>query len=531
MNSLISLRLLAQLVGVYALVASLPPAAHAQAAAAAPDCNVARASLPQPGDPFSARALLLDSRDLGPNWCLDRRDNEDSRLSFASFVNTSDYPAPRQALVATQLELTTRDADTGVAVAAGELGGATGPNQEIGAQIGDGLGLRVVRDEQALTTFRVDRVVVVVILSQPGAKASELDIPSFALAQTQEHRVREVLELTPLPNLQLPQIPPDAEAHARAAARVYTITAIDSLPEHTGLPSAINIAGQIVGTAQTVGSPGHSPEHRAFLWQDGTTQGLGSPGGGLTGASAINDMGLAVGNGIPEDGAVHAVLWDGEAIHDLGQEGRSSRGLGINADGQIVGAETDDRGEPRAVIWDAGVARRLDDFDDGHSQARHINAPGQVLVTHSDANCPAFACANSLDEVYLWQHEGLRPVGRFIASGLNDRGEVIGYGGRQGLLWRDGTIFGLGSLGRESLPNGINNAGEIVGVTDPSMGRPHAFIWDSGVMTDLNDYVDPTSGWVLREAVAINDAGQIVGFGTLSGDGRMFLLTPAESEA
>jgi hypothetical protein len=45
-------------------------------------------------------------------------------------------------------------------------------------------------------------------------------------------------------------------------------------------------------------------------------------------------------------------------------------------------------------------------------------------------------------------------------------------------------------------------------------------------MVDLNSLISPTSGWVLEQANAINDNGQIVGFGTIDGETHGFLLTP-----
>ena len=45
-------------------------------------------------------------------------------------------------------------------------------------------------------------------------------------------------------------------------------------------------------------------------------------------------------------------------------------------------------------------------------------------------------------------------------------------------------------------------------------------------MTDLNTLVPPGTGWVLESAAAISDGGQIVGYGTLNGKRRAFLLTP-----
>jgi hypothetical protein len=45
-------------------------------------------------------------------------------------------------------------------------------------------------------------------------------------------------------------------------------------------------------------------------------------------------------------------------------------------------------------------------------------------------------------------------------------------------------------------------------------------------MIDLNDSIDPSSGWTLAEAHAINDAGQIVGSGFHNGAMRAYLITP-----
>jgi len=48
-------------------------------------------------------------------------------------------------------------------------------------------------------------------------------------------------------------------------------------------------------------------------------------------------------------------------------------------------------------------------------------------------------------------------------------------------------------------------------------------------MTDLNTLIPPGSPLFLKEAVGINDHGQIAGFGLLStGEARGFLLTPCD---
>ena len=68
----------------------------------------------------------------------------------------------------------------------------------------------------------------------------------------------------------------------------------------------------------------------------------------------------------------------------------------------------------------------------------------------------------------------------------------------------------------------INDRGEIVGWLGTS-----AFIWTRAEgMQNLNDCIDPNSGWTLNSANAINILGQITGSGTINGETHAFLLTP-----
>ena len=53
-----------------------------------------------------------------------------------------------------------------------------------------------------------------------------------------------------------------------------------------------------------------------------------------------------------------------------------------------------------------------------------------------------------------------------------------------------------------------------------------AFLWDNCETVDLNDRVAPDSGWQLLRATAINERGQIVGYGLFQGQQVGFLLTP-----
>jgi probable HAF family extracellular repeat protein len=86
----------------------------------------------------------------------------------------------------------------------------------------------------------------------------------------------------------------------------------------------------------------------------------------------------------------------------------------------------------------------------------------------------------------------------------------------------------LGTLGGSgSAAYGINDQGQVVGESGTSSGSLRPFLWQEGVMTDLNSLVSNGSGWTLLNATAINNGGQIVGNGTNpAGLLHGYLLTP-----
>jgi len=76
--------------------------------------------------------------------------------------------------------------------------------------------------------------------------------------------------------------------------------------------------------------------------------------------------------------------------------------------------------------------------------------------------------------------------------------------------------------------NSINNAGQVVGnaynFNDFNERKP--FLWENGLMIDINSLIPADSGWELLIALDINDSEQIVGIGRMGDQVNGVLLTP-----
>jgi len=299
------------------------------------------------------------------------------------------------------------------------------------------------------------------------------------------------------------------------------------------LPPSGSGAGDINDTGHVAGGAGAS----ALLWcpPDYEPVDLGSLCGGFAAAYAINNAGQVVGESDNADGERHPFLWTpggtddvpcNPQMEDLGTLGGGGRNIafGINDSELVVGESFNTGGEPHGFLWqraaDDGVAcnpqmEDLGTLGGNESTAHAINASGQVAgrardtdgddrafrITPQDVDKDGdldwFEDAGDGKTNKLMRNLGvLQDTAASRAYGINDLGQAVGraYGGAAGeraFLWLDGPAYGL-----------------------------------SAGMHDLNDSIDPHSGWVLRSAVEINNAGQIVGWGHFDGAQRAFLMKP-----
>jgi probable HAF family extracellular repeat protein len=330
-------------------------------------------------------------------------------------------------------------------------------------------------------------------------------------------------------------------ATTAAATTLYTITDLGTLGGNESHGFGLNDIPQAVGWIRD------PPDVHAFLWEGGAMDDLGTLGGTHSTARSVNNLGQVIGGADMSDEHEHAFLWLPEpdyglpaGMNDLGTlDGTSSLARDVNNAGQVTGEASTSYLEKHAFLWADGTMTDLGTLGGTYCIGFGINELGQVAgVSNLDYAGPFHA--------FLWLPEpayglpaGMNDLGLFgdaqtVAFRINDHGQIVGTfvpgdGVRRALLWENGVMHDLGTLGGDrSSAGGINNEGQIVGYSEVVVGDStrHAFLNSGGMMRDLNDLIDPASGWVLSSASDINEAGWIVGTGYIGGVTHAYLLTP-----
>jgi probable HAF family extracellular repeat protein len=293
----------------------------------------------------------------------------------------------------------------------------------------------------------------------------------------------------------------------------YTVTDIGSFGG-ASYARAVNDAGQVAGYYYPTGSY----LSRALLYSDGTLIDLDSAS--YSWASGINNLGQVVGMArVGNNNGDHMVVWQNGILTDLGTNGdtASSHAHAINDAGQITGTTKDLTW--MAFLYSDGGFTDLGTLSGSRSFGTGINNAGQVV-----GNSTYEGGGNFNDHAFIWQDGVMTELSGFsgqnyYAQGINDVGQVIVLSNlNHAYIWNNGAVTDLGA----GEPFGINNASQVVGYSAGS-----ATLWDQGTVTNLNDVLSNGGGWQLLEARAINNVGQIVGYGkNPDGQTRGFLLTP-----
>lgn len=314
-----------------------------------------------------------------------------------------------------------------------------------------------------------------------------------------------------------PLLPDLPELHA-VLWRNGHIADLGTLPEggYESFANAVNGTGQVIGGAintvpdpNSLAGPGFLPtQTRAFLWEHGTMQDLGTLGGTDALAQFINERGQVVGwsytGSAPNTScpgvfpvATGSFMWDrSHGVQDVGTLGGTCTLVtGLNNYGTAVGISFNDEQIERGFVWQSGTIQDLGASLGGDfTGSEGINDHGTIAGW-------AFLAGNASYHAALWQQVG----------NITDLGVVAG----------DDCSFA----------SSINAKTQIVGT---SLGNgctfdenSRGFLWESGSLYDLNALIPPGGSLHLLLALAINDRGEIAGSGLdLNGNRHAFLLVP-----
>ena len=323
-------------------------------------------------------------------------------------------------------------------------------------------------------------------------------------------------------------------APAHAVPR-YSLTDLGPLPHIADEVSLkINLSGQVAGWADSGGEVIH-----ACLWTKGKPQDLGTlPSFQSSIARGLNSRGQAVGwsvsgKNLGDSLAVtHACLFSAGSVIDLGTlGGRTSQAFAINAGGRIVGVSQVGPGVRHAFLYRDGKMIDLGTLPGGtFSLAYDINDAGQIAGISETA-------AHAVHG-FLWQRGHMADLGALpggqvsLAYALNGLGQAAGsavIGGQyHAVRLFGGKLSDLGTLGTDpAAALGINDDGQIVGASNVTMTRRHAFLWENGHLLDLNTLISSSLGWTVLTAESINRTGQIACVARTKSSGRhAVVLTP-----
>ena len=319
-------------------------------------------------------------------------------------------------------------------------------------------------------------------------------------------------------------------ASPATASTQYTVIDLGTLGGAGSTAAGVNESGDVAGTSNTSWGEPHG-----FRWRDGVMTGIHSMGGWGAEAFDVSDDGWVVGSAATSAGQWVGMYWFGADPHPVGTlGGGSSQAFAISGAHVIVGRSTDADAVSQAFRWEGGAIVGLGGLVDGApSEAWDVNDAGVIVGEATGAGGSVHAVR--------WSDGTIEDLGtpspNFGASwarGINEAGTIVG--GTQ--VANGGSLHpflhagGSGDVVTEVLgyADAVNASGQVVGTYFTPAGE-YAFLYENGVVTDLNDLLPADSGWELHAAVDINDAGQIVGQGTHNGEGRGFLLSPVESSA
>ena len=355
--------------------------------------------------------------------------------------------------------------------------------------------------------------------------------------------------------------PPEASQQDRLDR--YTIVRLSSLGGTDSSGNSINDERLVAGYSNLSGD---SARH-ATLWLHGFRFDLGTLGGPNSNVAwpVKNTVGLIAGiaqTATPEPlgqgwscraffpAATRTgficlgVVWErGEIIELPTLGGFNGFATGANNLRQVVGWTENNVQDPtcvrplqvlqfRPVIWGPDL-RQVQELpllpQDTAGAATAINDRGQVVGI--SGACGTAVGGVTARNAVLWEKGTVTNIGNLggvawnTPMAINEHGDVVGFSNvnandgatfnARAFLWTRGRgIRSLGTLPGDALSQalGINDQGQVVGIScTAGFASCRAFLWQKGVMTDLNELVSGEFNEQLFTANDINERGEITG--------------------
>ena len=294
---------------------------------------------------------------------------------------------------------------------------------------------------------------------------------------------------------------------------------------------------------------------------------LAALGGSENAGNSINDQSLIAGfANLADNNSRHAMLWLYGFRFDLGTLGGPNSNVAWpvkNTSGLIAGIAQTTTPQPRGetwscrsffafptravatclgVVWEEGRIRALPTLGGDNGFATGANNHRQVVGwaenTVEDSSC---VLPQKLQfHATLWgpdldQLRELPPLpgdSTSAATGINDKGQVIGISGacgtavggvsaRHAVMWEKGKPIHLGNLGgiAWNTPMALNERGDVVGFSnfsqeDGAVFNARAFLWTRG--RGIQD-LGTLPGDSISQALGINEQRQVVGISCTAG--------------
>jgi hypothetical protein len=316
------------------------------------------------------------------------------------------------------------------------------------------------------------------------------------------------------------------------AAERYDVTPLPFIPfSNTGGEALSNNGVVAGGIANSDGSVSLAEWSKGVLTNLGVPPGLPSHDFNRPRVFGINDRGVVV-------GTIHTAAGDLPSrwfIHDRGRftvlpladsTDLGGAAIGINNRGEVVGYDHTSSNGVIGWRWSDGTYSRLP-IPGTSTAALGINSSG-IIIGNRRLRFIRRLLTGQLrtgERGYVLRHGTTQYLTGFVYA-INDLGEAAGgsISGGQAMA----TVFKNGIatviLSSPSYAVGINSAASVVGFYQPAgYDRRRLFRWraNSGACDLTPD------GYHSAQAAAINDRGDILGFGdTVSGKSEYFLLTP-----